>query len=163
LAKLHFVKRARKDYKDDGIKKGDSYWWIKPMIGGRGGAVRRFKDKPRQSQIESSDYLQSYLSIEESVEDITEFDGAADTLDELANEMEALGEEQEEKATNMEEHFPNGSEIINMLRERAECCSNTAESMRSAVEDINNLDADEEDFDGDHAVSEILAGIDWQS
>lgn len=52
MAKVHFVKSAQKD--NPVAKKGESYYWWKPMVGGRGGAKRYSKDRPSTPSSEQS-------------------------------------------------------------------------------------------------------------
>jgi len=70
MAQAHFVKRARKDYPEDDIKKGDSYWWWAFMVCGRGGPKHRSKKEPRPSQLTQSDFLSTVMSVEEDLSEL---------------------------------------------------------------------------------------------
>jgi hypothetical protein len=142
MAKAHFVKAARKD--NPVAKKGESYWWWKPMIGGRGAAKRFSKERPLPLQLTNSEFLSRFYGIEEQIGEAKD----ADTLEGLATEIEELGNEQNEKLDNMPEALRDG-DTGQMLQERYDGCSEwvgevsrIAEELRSKLEEREVLRAE---------------------
>jgi len=64
VTKSHYVKKARKDYPEAEIKKGETYYWFKLWRH----PVTRSKVKPKQSQLVNSWYLQTVYRIEEDIQ-----------------------------------------------------------------------------------------------
>jgi hypothetical protein len=142
MARATFVKAARKDYPEHGIKKGESYYWWAFMVGGRGGKKRYSKTKPTRSQLTQSEFYGRLYDIEDSVQALEASD--ADTLksecDSIAEQLRELGQEQQDKFDNLPENFQNG-ESGERLTERAEWC----ESQADEFEQIDFEDFDEGD------------------
>lgn len=115
MAKVHFVKSARKD--NPVAKKGESYFWWKPMIGGRGGAKRYSKERPKPSQLTTSEFLSRFYDIEEQIAEAKD----PDTLEQIAQDLSELGDETREKYDNMPEGLQQG-DTGTMLDERATGC-----------------------------------------
>lgn len=131
MAKIHFVKSARKD--NPVAKKGESYYWWKPMIGGRGGAKRFSKDYPKPSQTTQSDFLASAYAFSESID-------AAEDVDAIESEIEAirdLGNEQQEKLDNMPDGLRDG-DTGQLLDERAAGCEEWASNIESAISEYRD-------------------------
>jgi len=83
MARATFVKSARKDYPDHGIKKGESYWHWAFMQGGRGGAKRYSKTEPRPSQLTQSEFWGNVLGLQEG-------SGATPDLDDSESQIEDI-------------------------------------------------------------------------
>lgn len=130
MAKVHFVKAARKD--NPVAKKGESYYWWKPMVGGRGGAKRFSKERPSRSQLTQSDFLSSLYWIEDgdmaNAQSPEDFRGVAEALREL-------GSEQREKYDNMPEGLQQG-DTGQMLDERASNCESWADEIDQAADEL---------------------------
>ena len=158
MAEVHFVKSARKNNPDAGIKKGDSYYWWKFRFGEK----HCSKTRPRQSQLTQSDFLGTIYGLQESIEDIllveaTVQDDAIDELRSAADEIRNLGVEQEDKIGNMPESLQE-SETAELLRSRGEACETLADELEMAADDIEALDGDDSRVE---AVQDILDEINW--
>lgn len=130
MAKVHFVKAARKD--NPVAKAGESYYWWKPMVGGRGGAKRYSKERPSRSQLTQSDFLSSLYGIEDgdmaNAQSPEDFRGVAEALREL-------GQEQQEKYDNMPDGLQQG-DTGQMLEERASGCDSWADEIDQRADEL---------------------------
>jgi hypothetical protein len=107
MARVHFVKRAAKDYPQAGIKKGESYyWWAHFRM------PKQFsKTRPKGSEVAASDYAKGVLMAVEALEEWdVERNGAwsADDRDELVAALEAIRDEEQDKFDNMPEGLQQG-------------------------------------------------------
>lgn len=164
MPKVHFVKKARKDNKARGIKKGDSYYWWSFMVGGRG-SKRYSKTKPRPSQLTQSEYLSTVYGMQEEIDDEAQgvdgkdsFDEFLCTLKEKAEELRSFGGEQADKASNMESAFPSGNQTIDMLNERADACERIADELECAGDDDS---VDDNDYTG--KAIDLASNISWDT
>jgi hypothetical protein len=136
MAIATFVKKARKNFKDDGIKKGDSYYHWKFRYGG----IHRSKTKPRASQLTQSEFLSSVFSIEESFSDLSidqGFDAVKETIEQAAEELRELGDETEDKISNMPDSLQQ-SETADLLQSRAD-------DVRQMADDLDAIDLDDDE------------------
>lgn len=163
MARLHHVKKARRDYKEHGIRKGESYFWWKFRFGGK----RMSKTRPRRSQLTQSEFMATMMDAEDDLaatvqdfNDSHDFKALADALEELSERIRTTGEEQEEKRSNMPDSLQD-SETGSLLEQRAEACEGTAQQLEDAAGAILEL-ADEENEDEAcaSAVSEA-EGVSW--
>jgi hypothetical protein len=169
MARVHFVKKARKD-QPGGIKAGESYYWWKFRRGGK----HYSKTAPRPSQLTQSEYLSSAYALQEQVEDMKidpgDLQAAADELRSVADEVRNLGQEQEDRIGNMPDSLQDG-EVAEMMRGRAEACEELAGELESAADETEGIDpTDEEEpqkLNEDQTtelvsrVEDIIAGIGW--
>jgi hypothetical protein len=109
MARVHHVKKAQKDYPSAGIKKGDEYWWWKPMSGGRGGAVRRFNHRPKPSETTQSEYYAAVYSLQERGFSWLDEDDVASGIEELIGEIEEIRAETQGKYDNLPDSLQNGA------------------------------------------------------
>lgn len=138
MAKVHFVKSARKD--NPVAKKGESYFWWKPMVGGRGGAKRYSKERPRPSQLTQSEFLSRFYDIEEQIAEAKD----PDTLEQIAQDLSELGDETREKYDNMPDGLREG-DTGQMLDERATGCDEWRGEIERVAEELREkIDAREE-------------------
>lgn len=151
MARATFVKAARKDYPEHGIKKGDSYYWWAFMQGGRGGPKRYSKTPPKRSQLTQSEFYSRLYDLQDHVSALTaqDADQLSSDRDSIAEELRELGSEQTDKFDNLPENFQNG-ETGERLTERAEWC----ESQADEFEQIDFDDFEAEDFDVEDAEAE---------
>lgn len=117
MAKATFVNKARKNYKQHGIKKGESYWWWSFRFGGKHYSLT----PPKQSQLTQSAFFSELYSIEEDMDELTctdkdEFDSAKQ---EILDRIESLKDETEGKRENMPESLQDGDTGI-LLQERVD-------------------------------------------
>lgn len=139
MAKVHFVKSARKD--NPVAKKGESYYWWKPMVGGRGGAKRYSKERPKPSQLTQSEFLSAAYAAQESL------DAARDpeAFRAVAEEVRNLGEETQSKYDNMPDGLQQG-DTGQLLEERASQCEEWADQIDSAADNLESKISDREDL-----------------
>lgn len=163
--RLHFVKKARKAYRADGIKKGDSYYWWKFAYGPK----IRSKDEPRRSQLTQSEFIGAMLDFEDTYDALLanpDPESLVDELKSLADEVRSYGDEQRDKAQNVEQAFENGSPVIDLLNERGDACDTIADELdgaasdaESAVEEWESEQEGEDEEDKDPFTFE--ANVDW--
>ncbi len=142
MTRAHFVKKARKDHPEGGIKKGESYWWWAFMVGSRGGPKHYSKTQPRRSQLTQSDYDARLFDIEDEIADLTADDGLGGAVDDIASRLRELGDEQEEKKNNMPDGLQEGPSG-ELLQERADACSNAADELEGMTFDVADKGDDE--------------------
>lgn len=173
MPRVHFVKKARKDNKKAGIKKGDSYyWWKTRMKGSASGVVHYSKARPRPSQLTMSPFYQQVYAAQESVEDAgNDISEITSALRVAAEEIRSAGEECDEKYNNMPEGLQQG-ETGQLLEARRDACETLADQLESVADDIENeVEGEDEDSDGKRdqdaenktvdMIQEHLDGIDW--
>jgi hypothetical protein len=149
MARLHY-RRARKDYPNVGIKKGDMYYFAQIKTGPRSSRTIRSLTKPRPSQLNTG-FAGLIGDIQEDFERIEDIDG----LREMAETIRELGSEQQEKFDNMPEGLQQG-DVGQLLEERAQECESWADEIEQAVDeyetecsDIDEMGADDLDLDDD--------------
>jgi len=87
MTKAHFVKKARKDYPDAGIKAGEKYYWWKFNFQKH---IYRSKTAPTRQQLTKSDFLSHVYDIEDHI-------GNLSTDDDLAGEVESIVSEKQHR------------------------------------------------------------------
>lgn len=152
MARVHH-RKARKNYKDHGIKKGDMYYYVKIKTGPRSSRVIRSLKPPKRSQLTSSSYLSQLYDIEDNIAAMTEINEAAD----YAEQLRTLGEEQRDNLSNMPDSLQQ-SETGQMLEERADACDSAADEIESIVSEWESS-ADEEDDREDAPFIEQMQAI----
>lgn len=133
MTKLHFVRRARKDYPEFDIKRGDSYYWWKF----RYGSIHKSKTKPSRSQLTQSPYYSQIYSLQDNFS-LSVGDDIESIIEDLESELENIKEECEESLENMPEQLQDGS----ILQERIE-------SLDDVISDLDGVE-----FDIDEGLSE---------
>lgn len=141
MGRVHHVKKARKDNKAAGIKKGQEYWWVAHKTA-RGGFKRYFTKPPRPSQCTQSDFYQALYGLQEEMQDakaetMGEVEGLRDSWAEQARE---IGSEQQDKFDNMPEGLQQG-ETGQLLEERAN-------AMNEYADEIEGVDCDLDESEG---------------
>lgn len=120
-------RKAAKDYPDNGIAKGDTYYYTKMKAGPRSSRVLRSKTPFRRSQLTGSEYLGTLYDIEDDQAKLDSLDDASD----IAERYRTLGEETQEKFDNMPDGLQEG-DTGQMLQERADAC----EAAATEIEDL---------------------------
>lgn len=128
MARLHFVKKARKDNKV--CKKGESYYWWAFMSGGRGGPKHYSKERPKPSQLTQSEFFGTLGDIEDEIGALSADDGLESSCEDIAGRIRELGEEQTSKFDNMPEGLQQG-DIGQLLEQRASRCEEIATEFES--------------------------------
>lgn len=129
MARVTFVKKARKDYPYSEIKRGDSYYWWKFRFGGK----IRSKTRPARSRLTQSAFYGTLMDLEDGM-DLESIEGIKSSLESAAEEVRSLGEEQTEKMTEMEQYFPNSCPVMEQLQERSDECESLADEMESLMD-----------------------------
>lgn len=139
MARVHHVK-ARKDYPDIGVKKGEMYYWwaLKTQ---RGGIKRRSKTPPRPSDLTLSEFKGTLYGAQESFEDQL---GAAESFadlesarEEFKGELETLRDEQSDKLSNMPEGLQQG-DTGQLLQSRYD-------ELETMISDLEGVDIPDDD------------------
>lgn len=156
MARVHFVKKARKDYPDHEIKKGESYYWWQFAYG-----TKRFsKVRPKASQLTQSEFLSNWYSLEESAAATPTEIHVGDLksiLEDLKGEVENLRDETQDKLSNMEDKFPNGCPSMETLQERVDACERVAEELDGIIDDCD----EEVNENGVEELVQRVHELDW--
>lgn len=143
MARVHFVKKALKD--NPVCKAGESYFWWKPMVGGRGGAKRYSKERPTRAQLTQSEFLgQAYDLADAGIPGACN----AEDLREIASQIRDLGQEQQDKLDNMPDSLQQG-DTGQMIQERIDGCDEWATEVDSQADDLPDEPEDNDDPDED--------------
>lgn len=128
MAKANYVKAARKDYPEHGIKKGEPYWWWRLYKR----AKRYSKTKPRRSQLTGSEFLGDVYDLEDEIEAAAP--QSHEELQELINDwvdrVNRLAEDAQERLDNMPEGLQQG-DSGQLLEERISACEEWASNLES--------------------------------
>lgn len=114
-----YTQKARKDYPNEGIQKGEVYYQWQLYHG----PVRRSKTPPKRSQLTGSGYLSTLYDLFDQ-----EINEPSD-LESIADELESLGQEQRDRFDNMPEGLQQG-DTGQMLEQRADACEEAASNIR---------------------------------
>ena len=152
---------ARKDYPEQGITKGDTYYkWSTRITAGKSYISRTHRSKtyPKPSQLTSSAFLGALGDLQqEGFKDIT----TADDLRAVAEQIRELGQEEQEKFDNMPEGFQQG-DTGQTLEERAQNCEAWADAIDEAAEQLEEklteIEEAEQSFD-----ASAIAWSDYES
>lgn len=149
-------RKAAKDYPDQGIKKGEMYYYTKIKTGAYSSREMRSKTPFKPSQLTSSEYLSRLYSWDENKAEISSMEDAQA----FADEIRELGEEQQEKFDNMPDGLQQG-DTGQMIEERANACENAASEIEDIIgeweserDDFEGRDTDDEDYDPDEEFDE---------
>lgn len=132
MPKVNHVK-ARKDYPEAGVKKGDMYYTWNLMTGPRSSRTFRQKTPPRRSQLTTSEFLQTIYDIEDELQNA---DGP-DEANDLKDRLETLRDETQEKLDGMPDSLQNGP-TGEQLQQRIDGCD-------SAVNELDSWLSEHED------------------
>lgn len=153
MARVNFVKSARKDNPDYDIKKGDSYYWWKFRFGGK----RVSKTKPRRSQLTQSEFLSQVYDLEDEIGEAgpADLDELRSLVEDWVNRIRDIGSECEEKLNNMPDSLQQGP--------TGEQLQSRIDGMEEWASELEGLDLEpdegEEGFDADAYLDERLQEI----
>lgn len=153
MARAHFVKKARKPYKNEGIKKGDSYYWWKFPYGSK----QRQKTAPRQSQLTQSEFLGTIYDIDDRLSNISDLDDAQSERESIVSELQDLSSEQEDRKSNMPDSLQE-SPTGELLEERANQCNEFADELESVDLDLEKEEG-ESDSDFEERVNDAIGEL----
>lgn len=150
MAKANFVKSARKDNPEAGIKKGESYYWWKFRFGGK----HYSKTPPKPSQLTGSEFWSQVLAVQEMLGELTE-DGSSrddirDAIQDAVSELENLKSETEDKLSNMPDSLQSSP--------TGELLQGRIDGLESFIDDLNGIDC--EDQSAEEILSE-LSGVEY--
>lgn len=132
-----FSAKAGKDYPDDGIKKGEKYYYW--TVGFRG-RKQRSPTPPRRSQTIGSETLSNAVAAQEAFEDDIDAasnpDDVKEACESAASDPESIIDGFEEKISNLEESFQGGCPAIEETEEQKD-------SFQSWMDELNSFDIDE--------------------
>ena len=144
MARLQFVKSARKARPQEKIKVGDSFYWAAFRVG-RSSFKRYWKTKPPRSALTQSAYYGSIYDLEDSMDWSATEAGDLDTKrNDFVAEIENIKEECQSSLDNMPEHLQESS----VLNERIEALENT-------ISEYEQIDLEYEEPDADEIRKEI--------
>src|SRR6266480_3085150 len=146
MPRVTFVKSARKDNPQQGIKKGDSYYWWKFRFGGK----LYSKTQPKPQQLTQSEFMGAVYDFDDQLAGLVADDSIESQVGSIADDMESLADEQEDKRSNMPDQLQD-SEVGSMLEERGEAMREWAEELRGLDFDFEQ---DKDDFT-DEACDEL--------
>lgn len=131
MAHAVYVKKAKKDYPEHGIKKDEEYWWWKFPFGSK----RYSKTPPTKYDLTQSDFQRQIYTIEDMIDSLnsTDPDTIEDNVQNILSEIENLKSECEERLSNMPEHLQESSSSGQLLQERID-------GLDSWFSDIENVD-----------------------
>ncbi len=141
MPRVTHVKKARKDNKAQGIKKGQEYWWWGVMCGGRG-HKRYSLTKPKQSQLTNSEFWGAVYSLQEEVAgECPDLDDIEGRVDDIKSQLEDLASETDDKFNNMPDGLQQG-DTGQLLEERSA-------AINDCVSELDSIDFsfDEEDVE----------------
>ena len=132
--------KARKDYPDHGIKKGDMYYYTKIKTGPRSSRVMRSLTPFRQSQITTSPFKSGWYSAQEAW---GEGDHSIELLQSVAESIREIGQEAQEGFDNMPDSLQYSS-TGEMLEERANKCEEVADALDELASEAEGMDEPED-------------------
>lgn len=132
MARATHVKKAHKDYPEQGIKKGDEYWHWAFMQGGRGGRIIRSKTKPRRSQLTQSSFKSQLYDIQDGAEKPDCVDDLEMLRDSLRDDLSSLKDEVEGNLDNMPDGLKEG-DSGQMIQTRID-------SLDEVINELENID-----------------------
>lgn len=151
MARVMYVKKARKAIPSAGIKRGEGYYWWKFRFGGK----RVSKTPPRRSQLTQSSKKAALFDAEDSLSEAISnvqagkwgLSDLKDAIETAAESVREVAEEYRESASNMEGAFTGGSSKIDELNERADEVESTADELDQVAQGME--DEDEEAINAD--------------
>lgn len=120
-------RKANKDYPQNGIKKGDTYWYVKLKLQ-RGGIVKRSLTPFKRSQLTTSEFQSALYDWEDEKDGLGDMDNAQS----LADTIREIGEEQQGKFDNMPEGLQQG-DTGQMIEQRAQACEQAASDIEEII------------------------------
>ena len=132
--------KARKDYPDQGIKKGDMYYIARMKTGPRSSKTIRSLDPIPQSRLTSSAFLSGWYSAEE---EWARSNKDAEAIRAAAEAIETLGQEAQESFDNMPEGLQQG-DTGQLLENRVSEAERIAGELETLADDLEGLTEPEE-------------------
>jgi len=140
MAKVHH-RKARKDYLDAGVKKGDMYYYVSIKTGPRSSRIMRQLTPFKPAQLTSSEYLKAVYGIEESLSHVTD----DSDIQEIIMLIEELRDETQEKFDNMPDGLQQG-DTGQMLEERIGQCDDSIQELETIISELGDNDDVDDDL-----------------
>ncbi len=134
MARLNFVKKARKDYPESNIKKGDSYWWWKHNFGRK----QKSRTKPSRSRLTQSNFYSQLYDIQDTAEGTFTIEGVEGELENMIGDLQNLLDECQESLDAMPEQLQDTSAAGETLTERIE-------NMETYIDELEAIDTEFEE------------------
>lgn len=134
--------KARKDYLENGIKKGDLYYRWHP----KGSKWQRQIERPTQRQLTTNWFELAILDFQDRICGITsnvDIGSSREELESIITDIRELAEEQSEKIDNMPENFKE-CDVAELIRTRENGLNEWADELESAAGEINEEMSEEE-------------------
>lgn len=142
------VQKARKDYPDSGIKKGDKYYhWKFPY-----GSKVKSKTYPKRSQLTKSPYKSSAYDIDDNIQALED----PEELSSIMDEIESLRDEAQDALDNMPEYLQETSSSGETLQQYVDDLDEWHQELDAI--DIE-IDSDLKDGELEDRLGEILSEI----
>ena len=148
MPRVHTVQKARKDYPDDGISKGDTYYWWKFPYGSRIMSLIY----PKRGQLTKSPYKSSAYDIDDNIQALED----PEELSSIADEIGGLRDEAQDALDNMPEHLQETSSSGETLQQYVDDLDGWYQELDAI--DIE-VDADLKDGELEDRLEEILTEI----
>lgn len=152
---------ARKDYPENGIAKGEKYYFAQVKTGPRSSRTIRQKEPIRPSQLTSSAFKQAFLGAQEEWE---KSDKDADAMRSAGGAIREAGEDARNSFDNMPEGLQQG-ETGQMLENRADESDRIADELDALADELEALDEPDEYDDSNHDPedeADVAAFEEWQ-
>lgn len=137
--KIHTVKKARKDYSEFGVKKGDSYVYCFPKSFRKSGNRKLIRKTVEEIRIWIKEYANSkrgeYSSL---VEEVTNF-LSEPNFEDIDGMIERVDEMYEEKTQNLE-NIPHQLQENHILNEQIESLEQLKEELEQLKEEMEEDD-----------------------
>lgn len=138
MARANFVKAARKDYPDHGIRKGESYYWWQFQFGPK----HYSKTPPKASQLTRSEFASTLLSAEEQFHELKadaydSVESFKEAVDAIKGDLESLRDDTDEKFNNMPESLQQG--------DTGQLLETRVSELDDLISSFDSLDAEEPD------------------
>jgi Skp family chaperone for outer membrane proteins len=139
MARVNFVKSARKDYPEHNIKKGESYYWWKFNFS----KVRHMsKTSPKRSQLTQSSFLSSLYDIEDRIAELK-----ADTLEDLQADVESIKEEIESLRDEVQDHLDSMPDQLRETSSAGETLQDRMDNLESWISEFDSLDMEPSEYE----------------
>lgn len=148
MPQVHHVKKSRKAYRKEGIKKGEPYyWWKTRRTRGKQyfSTLHRSTKKPRPSQLTSSEFMREALELCEQIEDAKPetIEDLISQRDEWVQRAQEIQNQEQEKYDALPTSLQEGSSG-EQIQERV----TAMETFATELEGVSiNEDGDEEELE----------------
>jgi hypothetical protein len=138
MATVHHVKKARKDNKAQGIKKGNEYWWWS-FKHGYSSSKHYSLTPPKRSQTTQSPFYAAMYDIEDMISDAVADDTLPGVVESIVEALREAADECQEKFDNMPEGLQQG-DTGQLLEQRVEACNTAADEFEGIDMEVPEID-----------------------